>query len=74
MSYANNKATDQPAYPHSPISTFVVNCLGSIISIGAKSNISRLLLVSVAAQAGLSLTRSQTPKDRISYDMAHMIL
>ena len=30
MSYVNNKGADQPAYPHSLISTFVVHCLDSI--------------------------------------------
>ena len=27
VSYANNKGADQPAHPHSLISTFVVHCL-----------------------------------------------
>ena len=44
------------------ISTFVVCYLDSIIPILAKSKISRLQLVSVAEQAGLSLTWSETPK------------
>ena len=33
MLYANNKGADQPAPPHSLISTFVVRCLDSIISL-----------------------------------------
>ena len=41
----------------------------SIIPILAKSKISRLQLVCVAEQAGLSLTN---PKDRFSCDVAHM--
>ena len=41
MPNANN-GTDQPAHPHSLIRTFVVHCLDSIISILAKSKISRL--------------------------------
>ena len=41
--YANNKDTDQPAYPRSLISIFVVRSLDSI-SIDAISKISRLLL------------------------------
>ena len=32
MPYANNKGADQPAHPCSLISTFVVRCLGSIIT------------------------------------------
>ena len=33
MPYANNKGADQPAHPHSLISTFVVSCLDSMIRI-----------------------------------------
>ena len=33
MSYANNKGADQPAHPHSLISTFIVRCLDSMICI-----------------------------------------
>ena len=32
MLFATNKATDQPAHPHSLISAFVVGCLDSMIS------------------------------------------
>ena len=53
MSYANNKGTGQPAHPHSLISTFVVLCLDSIISLDSIAEISRLYLASVAAQADL---------------------
>ena len=59
MSYANNKGADQPAHPHSLISTFAVCCLDSIIPL---VSIISLQLDSVAAQAGLSLTWSKTPK------------
>ena len=45
MSYANNKCADQPAHPRSLFSAFVVPYLDI-------SEISRLLLASVAAQAG----------------------
>ena len=41
MPYANNKGVDQPAYPHSLISTFVVRCLDSMICILAISKVSR---------------------------------
>ena len=54
--YANNKGADQPVHPRSLINAFVVRCLDSIIPILAKSRISRLQLVSVAEQAGLSLS------------------
>ena len=62
MPYAKNKGGDQPAHPRSLISTFVVRCLYSIISLVSKSEISSLYLASVAVQAGLCLTWSQTPK------------
>ena len=62
MPYANNKGTDQPAHPRSLISAFVVRCLDSIIPVLAKSKFSRLWLVSVAEEVGLSLSWSQTPK------------
>ena len=62
MPYANNKVADQPAHPRSLISAFVVRCLDSIIPLVSISEISSLYLASVAAQAGLCLTWSQTPK------------
>ena len=62
LPYANNKGTDQPAHPRSLISTFIVRCLDSIISLVSISEISSLQLAFVAAQAGLSLTRSKTSK------------
>ena len=58
MTYATNKDADQPSL----ISVFVVRFLDSRIPILAKSKISSLSLVSVAEQAGLSLTWSETPK------------
>ena len=60
--YANNKGADQPAHPRSLISIFIVRCLASIIPVITMYKISRLKLASVAEQAGLSLTWSQTPK------------
>ena len=65
MPYADNKGADQPALPCSPISAFVVRCLNSIIPILAKSKISRPWLVSVAEQAGLSLSWSGNPKTEL---------
>ena len=62
MPYANNKGADQPAHLHSLISTFVVRCLDSIIPLVSKPEISSLYLASVAEQASLCLTWSQTPK------------
>ena len=60
--YVNNIGTDQPANPRSLISAFVVCCLDSIIPLLAIVKISSLYLVSVAKQADLSLTWSETPK------------
>ena len=62
MPYANNKGADQHAHPCSLISAFVVRCLDSMIPLVSISEISRLHLVSVAAQAGLCLTWLETPK------------
>ena len=62
LPYANNKGADQPAHPCSLISAFVIYCLDGIISLVSISKISSLLLVSVAEQAGLSLTWSETLK------------
>ena len=62
MPYANNKGADQPAHPRSLISAFVVCCLDSIIPLVYIAEISSLQLASVAAQAGLCLTWSQTSK------------
>ena len=56
----NNKGGAQPAHPRSLISTFVVRCLDSITSLVSISEISSLQLVSIAEQAGLSFTWSET--------------
>ena len=74
MSYANNKGADQPAHPHSLISAFVVHCLDSVMSLVFVTKISSLMLASVAAQAGLSLTWSETLKDMFSHDEARIFL
>ena len=52
MSYANNKGTDQTVHPRSQISTFVVCCLDSIISLDSIAEISRLFLASFCGCAG----------------------
>ena len=62
MPYANNKGADQPAHPRNLISTFIVHCLDGIISLVFISVISSLYVASVAVQAGLCLTWSQTPE------------
>ena len=72
MSYVNNKGADQPAHPRSLISTFVVRCLDSVMFLVSVTKISSLVLASVAEQASLSLTWSETPKDTFSHDEAHM--
>ena len=54
-----NKGADQPVHPRSLISAFVVRCLHILIPTFAKYKFLRLLLVSVAEQAGLCLTWSQ---------------
>ena len=72
MSYANNKGADQPAHPRSLISAFIVRCLDSVMSLVSVTTISRLLLASVAEQASLSRTWSETPEDTFSHDEAQM--
>ena len=62
FSNMRTKGADQPAHPHSLISTFFVCCLDSIIPLVSISEISRVYLASVTAQTGLSLPWSQTPK------------
>ena len=62
MLYVNNKDADQPAHPRSLISILVIRCLDSIMPPVSISEISSLYLAPVAAQAGLSLPWSQTPK------------
>ena len=72
MSYANNKGADQPAHPRSLISAFVVRCLDSVMSLVSVTEISSLMLASLAEQASLSLTWSETPEDTFSHDEAHI--
>ena len=62
MPYANNKAEDQSVHPRRLISAFVDPCLDSIIPLVSISEISSLYLASLAAQAGLCLTWSKSPK------------
>ena len=73
MSYANNKGADQPAHLGSLISTFVVRCLDSIISLDSIAKISRFYLASVAAQAGLCLAWSETPEDTFCRVKAYVL-
>ena len=72
MPYANNKGTDLPIYAVWSASTFIVHCLDSIISVVSIFAISWLSLASVAEQAGLYLTWSDTPEDRFSRGVAQI--
>ena len=72
MSYAKNKGADQTAHPRCLISTFVVRSLDSVMSLVSVAKISSLMLASVAEQASLSLTWSETPEDTFSHDEAQM--
>ena len=74
MSYVNNKGADQPALPRSLISAFVVRCLDTVMSLVSLTEISNLMLTSVAEQASLSLTSLETPEDTFSHDEAHNII
>ena len=73
MSYANNKGADQPAHPCSLISAFVVRCLDSVMSLVSVTKISSLMLAPVAEQASLSLTGSETPKDKFHFSCIHLL-
>ena len=73
MTYANNKGADQTVHMRSLISTFVVRCLDSIMPLVSISKISRLKLVAVAEQTGLSHTWSKMFEDTFSRDAAHMV-
>ena len=70
MSYTNNKCADLPAHLRNLISALVVRCLDSVMSLVSVIKISSLMLASVAEQASLSLTWSETPRDTFSHDEA----
>ena len=72
MPYANNKSADQPAHPCSLISIFVVHCLDSIMPLVSISEISRLWLLAVAEQTGLSHTWSKMFEDTFSLDTVQL--
>ena len=61
------------SYTNSLISAFVVRCLDSVMSLVSVTKISSLMLATVAEQASLSLTWSETPEDMVSHDEAHML-
>ena len=73
MSYANNKGADKPAHPRSLISAFVVYCLDSVMCLVSVTKISSRMLASVAEQANLSLTWSETTEDTFSRDRAQLV-
>ena len=56
------------------ISAFIVHCLDSVMSLVSATKISNLMLASIAEQAGLSLTWSETPEDTFSHDRTRMFL
>ena len=55
------------------ISAFVVRCLNSVMPLVTVIKISILKLASIAEQASLSLTWSETPEDTFSHDEAHTV-
>ena len=70
----NNKGADQTEHPRCLISAFVVRCLDRIIPLVSILEISSLYLASLAAQVGLCLTWSETPKSMFSRDEAQILL
>ena len=65
--YANNKGAYQRVHPRSLISEFVIPYLDYMMPLVSISKCSWLLLVSVAAQIGLCLIWSVTPKTGFSW-------
>ena len=62
LGVANNRGANQPAHTRSLISTFVVRLTERLMSRHSTSENSMFLLVSVAEQANLNITLSETPK------------
>ena len=58
-----NKVADQPAHPRSLISAIAIRLLESMIAKVATCKLSIFLLVAVAEQTGLDITRSETIKE-----------
>ena len=54
------------------ISAFIIRCLDSVMSLVSVPNGSSLMLASVAEQASLNLTLSETPEDTFSHDEAQL--
>ena len=67
-----NKTQKKTAHPYSLISSFVVPCSDSIVSVGVICEMIRLLPAPVAEQTSSSLTLSYISKDRFSHDMAQI--
>ena len=65
--HVSDEGTDQPAHPRSLINAFVIRLFKSILSMLTTGEISILYLVSVAEQAVLVMTWSETPEDRFSH-------
>ena len=63
---------EQQRHRSALISAIVVRCLDSVIPLLAIAEISKLWLVSVAEQAGLNLTWSQTTEVWFSCGRAHI--
>ena len=64
--YVKNKGTEQPAHPHSLISSFVICFLQCMISKFASNKNLAFSLVYVSEQAGLNLILSEIPRMRFS--------
>ena len=70
MPYANNKGADQPAYPRSLISTFVVCCLDSIISLVSISKHCKPLASFCGCEGRFESYLVENTEDRFSRDLA----
>ena len=65
--------TNNKGNPPSLISAFVARCLDCAMSLASVTKILSLVLASVAEQASLSLTWSETPEDTFSHNEAQVI-
>ena len=71
MPYANNKGTDQPAHLCSLISTFVVCCLDSLMSLFAIDENFKTLASLCSCRGRFESYLVENPEDRFFRDKAH---
>ena len=73
LPYTNNKGAHQPAHPRSMISTFVIRCLDSIISLSFYIRNLKPLASFCGCAGRFESYLVENPKDRFSHDEALII-